>query len=203
MSMVYMIIHQKNTIQGCSKNRDRWQISFYMHAPIPYPIENTSIWRPAHIHLLVSGEGQQDFITQVYLEGDPHLEKDMGSMSPDAVKRILKIIHNSKNEEAVQFDIVMFKPGNSVFKKLTGVYKMNDQSVMEFYRKDDLLIMKWNGQIWEGLSYKGNNNFSGGAGNSAMLKFQLQAKGEVKSTVHLKSIIKGEVALEGIRTFNY
>ena len=74
---------------------------------------------------------------------------------------------------------------------------------MEFYKKDDLLFMKWNSQIWEGLSYKGNNSFSGGADNSAVVKFQLLAKGEVKATVHLKSIIKGEVDLEGIRIFNY
>lgn len=177
-----------------------------MH-PIPYPVaENSPIWRPAHIHLLISGEGQQDLITQIYLEGDPHLEKDMGSMSPQAVKRILKISRNSENEEAVHFDIVMakeFKPDNTVFEKLVGVYKMNDNSSMEFYKKDDLLFMKWNSQIWEGLSYKGNNTFSGGAGNSAVVKFQLLAKSEVKATVHLKSIIKGEIDIEGTRVFNY
>lgn len=177
-----------------------------MH-PIPYPaVKDSNIWRPAHIHLLVSGAGQQDLITQVYLEGDPHLEKDMGSMSPQAVKRILKITMNNANEEAIQFDIVMakeFKPDKTVFDKLSGVYKMSDNSSMEFYKKDDLLIMKWNGQIWEGLSYKGNNTFSGGAGNSAEVKFQLLAKGEVKATIHLGSIIKGEVFLEGTRTFNY
>lgn len=59
------------------------------------------------IHLLVSGEGQQDLITQVYLEGDPHLEKDLGAMSPQAVKRILKISRDNNNEEAVRFDIII------------------------------------------------------------------------------------------------
>jgi catechol 1,2-dioxygenase len=136
-----------------------------MH-PIPYPVaENSPIWRPAHIHLLISGPGQQDLITQIYLEGDPHLEKDMGSMSPRAVKRILKISSDSKYEEAVHFDIVMakeFKADNAVFEKLAGVYKMNDNSFIEFYKKEDLLFIKWNSQIREGLSYKGNNTFSGG-----------------------------------------
>lgn len=100
-----------------------------MH-PIPYPImDDKSVFRPAHIHMLVSGGGQQDLITQIYLEGDPHLEKDMGSMSPTAQKRILKIYKNNTNEESVQFDIVMakeFKPANAVFEKLTGIYKMSD-----------------------------------------------------------------------------
>ncbi len=98
------------------------------------------LMRPAHIHLLVSAPGQQDLITRIYLEGDPHLKKDIGASSPDAVKRILKISRNSKNEEAINFDIVMakeFKPDNAAFEKLASVYKMNDGSIMEFYRKND------------------------------------------------------------------
>jgi catechol 1,2-dioxygenase len=176
-----------------------------MH-PIPYPIENTSIWRPAHIHMLVSGEGQQDLITQVYLEGDPHLEKDMGALSAKTTRRVLKISRNNANEEAVTFDIVMakeFKPDNTVFEKLVGVYKMNDSSSMEFYKKEDMLFLKWNSQIIEGLSYKGNNSFSGGAENSAVVNFQLVMGGDVKVKVHMKSIVKGEIDLEGKRVFNY
>lgn len=46
------------------------------------------------------------------------MEKDIASASLYAIKRILKITRNSRNEEAVQFDIVMakeFKPDSSVF----------------------------------------------------------------------------------------
>ncbi|HKB42736.1 MAG TPA: hypothetical protein VKC90_00015 [Chitinophagaceae bacterium] len=177
-----------------------------MH-PIPYPAgENSDLWRPAHIHLLISGEGQQDLITQIYLEGDPYLEKDIAAASPNAIKRILKISRNSKNEEAVRFDIVMakeFKPDNSVFEKLSGVYKMNDKSVMEFYRKDDLLFLKWNSQIREGLSYKGNNTFAGGIRNITTANFQLQTNNNVKVNVHFKTITSGEFDFEGIKTFKY
>lgn len=178
-----------------------------MH-PIPYPAgEKSEIWRPAHIHLLVSGEGQQDLITQVYLEGDPYLEKDIASSSPDdAQKRILKITRNSRNEEMVQFDIVMqkeFKLDDSVFKKINGVYKMNNKSVMEFYKKDDLLFFKWNGQIREGLSYKGNNTFAGGIREISTANFQWQANNAVKVKVHFKTIAEGEIDLEGTKTFKY
>jgi hypothetical protein len=127
-------------------------------------------------------------------------------MSPEAVKRILKITHNNKNEEAVQFDIVMakeFKPDNAAFEKIAGVYMMNDKSAMEFYKKDDLLFMKWNSQIWEGLSYKGNNSFAGGSANSTVASFQLLPGNMVKVKVHLRSIVKGEIDIEGTRTFNY
>lgn len=177
-----------------------------MH-PVPYPSEgNPDIWRPAHFHLLISGEGQQDLITQIYLKNDPYLEKDIASASPQASKRILKINRNDKNEEVVYFDIIMakeFKPDQNVFEKLVGVYKMNDKSMMEFYREGDLLFLKWNSQIREGLSYKGNNTFAGGINNLTTANFQLQTNNEVKVKVHFKSINKGEFDLEGIKAFKY
>ena len=177
-----------------------------MH-PVPYlAVENSDLWRPGHIHMLISGEGQQDLITQIYLEGDPHLETDMLSASPQAVRRILKIERNSNNEETVNFDIVMkkeFKPDDSVFEKLTGIYQMNDKSFMEFYKRNDLLFLKWNGHIREGLSYKRKNTFVGGIGDSATVNFQLQTNNNVKVTVHLKTIISGVVDLEGMKTFKY
>lgn len=193
--------------RGAQKTGADGKYHFIGMHPIPYPAgENSEIWRPAHIHLLVSAEGQQDLITQIYLEGDPYLKKDIASSSPNAINRILKIARNNRNEEAVQFDIVMakeFKPDDSVFEKLIGVYKMNDKSVMEFYRKGDLLFLKWNGQIREGLSYKGNNTFAGGIRDITSANFQLQTNNAVKVNVHLKTITEGEIDLEGIKTFKY
>jgi len=43
---------------------------------------------------------------------------------------------------------------------------------MEFYRKDDLLFFKWNSQIRERLSYKGNNTFAGGITDLTTANFQ-------------------------------
>ena len=80
---------------------------------------------------------------------------------------------------------------------------MNDKSVMEFYRKEDLLIMKWNSQIREGLSYKGNNTFSGGLNNGTIACFQLQTDSDVKVKVHFRTVTMGEFDLEGIKTFKY
>lgn len=206
-NMAYDNLSDQYNYRGKQKTGADGKYHFIGMHPIPYPVvKGSPLWRPAHIHLLVSGSGQQDLITQVYLEGDPHLEKDMGSMSPQAIKRILKIKKNSGEEEAVTFDIVMakeFKSDKSVFEKLVGVYKMKDDSTMEFYKKDDLIFMKWNSQIWEGLSYKGNNSFSGGASDSTLANFQILENGDVKVKVHLKSLIKGEIDLEGARIFNY
>jgi hypothetical protein len=84
-----------------------------------------------------------------------------------------------------------------------GVYKMNDESMIEFIRDGDLLMLKWNSQIREGLSYKGNNTFGGGIRNLTTASFELQTNNEVKVKVHFKSLNKGEFDLEGIRTFKY
>jgi catechol 1,2-dioxygenase len=128
-----------------------------MH-PIPFPAgDDPDKLRPALIHLLISGETQQDLITQIYLEGDPHIQEDLAAAAPDAVKRILKIKSLNTLEESVKFDIVLakeLKPANSVFKRLTGIYIMNDGSMVEFYRHNDLLMMKWKSLLRIGLSYK-------------------------------------------------
>jgi catechol 1,2-dioxygenase len=204
---LYDNISDEFKYRGAQKTGADGKYHFIGMHPIPYlGIENTDIWRPAHIHMLISGEGQQDLITQVYLEGDPHLEKDMLSASPEAVKRILKIGKNSNDEEAIRFDLVMkkeFKPENSVFHKITGIYKMNDKSFMEFYKHEDLLFLKWNGHIREGLSYRGKNTFVGGVADSANVQFALRTNNEVKVTVHLKTIISGNVDLEGMKTLKY
>lgn len=74
---------------------------------------------------------------------------------------------------------------------------------MEFYRQDDFLFLKWNSQIWEGLSYAGNNTFSGGTEKTTVANFQLLANGDVKLSIKLKSIVKGNVSLEGNKVFKY
>lgn len=178
-----------------------------MH-PVPYPANETGdIWRPAHIHLLVSGEGQQDLITQIYLKDDPYLATDTGSSSPKAIHRILTITKNTYGEEAVVFDIVMlkeFKPDDWVFKKLSGIYSMNDKSLMEFVRKGDLLFLKWNGQYREGLSYKGNNEFAGGINNRTTAKFELGTNSQVSVKVNFyRQAYDKDVALEGMKKFKY
>jgi catechol 1,2-dioxygenase len=202
---IYDNTSEEYNYRGMQRTGSDGKYHFIGMHPIPYLVDKGSpVMRPAHIHMLVSGEGQQDLITQVYLEGDPHLEKDLGSMSPQAAKRILKISKNKQGEEAIHFDIVMakeFKPDKAVFEKLAGVYKMNDGSAMEFYKNNEMLFMKWNSQMWEGLSYKGNNTFSGGVDTVAV--FEVLTKGNAKVKVHFTSIIKGKVSLEGDKIFNY
>ena len=175
--------------------------------PIPYPVDEAgAFYRPAHIHMRISGEGQQDLITQIYFKDDPYLEKDPFAGSPEAVSRILKISENSHQEEMVQFNVVMqkeFKPGKEVFDKLSGIYTMSDKSLMEFYKDGDMLFVKWNGQIIAGISYKGNNTFGGGA-NELKAVFELQAGGSVKVIVDYPiPVVATTNHLEGVKIFKY
>lgn len=182
--------------------------NFITCRPVPYQSpEDPAVWRPAHIHMLVSGNGQQDLITQVYLKGDPYLAKDRSSSSPLAINRILNIQKNDKNEESLVFDIVMskeFKPDDNVFEKLSGIYSMDDKSLIEFYRKDDLLFLKWGGQFREGLSYKGNNEFTGGVNNRTSARFEIKPGGEVRVKVNFyRPRLNSTTSLEGIKAFKY
>ena len=173
--------------------------------PIPYPIDAAgAVYRPAHIHMRISGDGQQDLITQIYFKDDPHLERDPSSKSPEAINRILTIKENSKKEQMVEFNVVMqkeFKPGQEVYKKLSGIYEMNDKSLVEFYREEDMLFVKRNGQIIEGLSYKGNNTF---ATTGLSVVFELQKEGPVKVKIEDYSAFNDKKDVyEGVKTFKY
>lgn len=173
--------------------------------PVAYAAgPNSTLLRPAHIHMRISGEEQQDLITQIYIKGDPNIENDPCASSPKAVNRILNITMNNSNEKIINFNVVLakeFKPDDNVFEKLSGLYTMNDNSIIEFYREKDLLFMKWNGQIREALWYKGNNVFNGGSDNSA--HFELLDTGVVKVKVYFITVLKKEFNLEGIKAFKY
>jgi protocatechuate 3,4-dioxygenase beta subunit len=183
---------------------------FITAMPKAYPIfPGSDIHRPAHIHMRISGEGQQDLITQIYFKDDPLLEKDPSTRSPEAINRILEIKTNGKNETMVQFDVVMqkeFKPAPEVYKKLSGIYEMNDDSLIEFYKDGDMLMVKRNGQIVEGLSYTGTNTFVGGAKGTSTTRavFELQEGGAVKVKIdHYNAYSKKEGKTEGVKAFRY
>jgi catechol 1,2-dioxygenase len=75
---------------------------------VAYPAApHTLVYRPAHIHLRLSGAGQQDLIIQLYLQGDAHLESDPCAAAPDAINRILAITASQCQEKMIHFDVVL------------------------------------------------------------------------------------------------
>ena len=175
---------------------------------VPVPYKDGNDWRPAHIHMRISSRDHQDLITQIYFKGDPHIEEDAAARSPQSINRILEIKKNSSNESKVKFDVVMgntFQLNDVGYKKITGLYKLND-GMAEFIREDDLLILKLNGHIMEGLVYKGDNSFEGGIGYNKV-KFELMANGDVKTKIRMwdswSADQKSLELYEGIKILKY
>lgn len=170
--------------RGALRTDKDGKYSFITIVPVPY--KDGEGWRPAHIHLRISSNDHQDLITQIYLKGDPHIEKDPAANSPQSANRILEITKNTSNENVVKFDITMGKPfllNDMGYKKITGLYKLKN-GMAEFTRQDDLLFLKMNGQYMEGMVYKGDNLFEGGIGAN-QAKFEILANGDVKCTIKL------------------
>jgi catechol 1,2-dioxygenase len=152
--------------------------------PVPYKAapDDESSWRPAHIHMRVSVPNQQDLITQLYFKGGKYVNTDKWASSPQAINRILDITENSSGISQIVFNVIMSKEiplDKKVYDKVTGLYKVDDNTIIEFTKNDDLLFMKLNGQLRASLKYIGNNTFEGGIGYPKVT-FELQNDGSVK-----------------------
>jgi catechol 1,2-dioxygenase len=189
------------SFRGAVKTESNGEYAFKTIVPVPYKANpnNEDSWRPAHIHMRVSVANQQDLITQIYFKGDPYIEKDNWASAPGAVNRILSIDKDAGGESAVRFDVVMSKEyplDSEVYHKITGLYSMEDKSNIEFIQNDDLLFLKRNGHLLEGLRYVGNNTFEGGTGNPKVT-FELLEKDATKAVVNFYGkIINGEKFLK-------
>lgn len=92
--------------------------------PGPYPWPNGgNDWRPAHIHFSVFGMSfSQRLITQMYFEGDPHIDicpivqsiPDKGAID-QLVARLDMAASRPMDLRSYRFDIVLRGPGSTVF----------------------------------------------------------------------------------------
>lgn len=159
----YDNISDNYLFRGALNTETNGKYEFKTILPVPYKADpnDESSWRPAHIHMRVSVPNQQDLITQLYFKGDKYVDKDPWSSSPQAVNRVLSTSKNSKGENEVTFDVVMSKEfplDPEVFKRITGLYQV-DKDIVEFKKMDDLLFVKYNGQLVSSIKYIGENTF--------------------------------------------
>lgn len=172
--------------------------------PVPEPTnEKLEVFRPPHIHFRISAKGQQDLITQIYFQDDDLLEEDPSTRSGLAVNRVLKLRDRGDQSDEIKFNIVLrneYVPADAVYQKVSGVYRMNDESLMEFYRNGDLLFYKTNSQIWGALAYIGSNTF-GGKDEHTEARFELLPYGEAK--VWFRFSRRTERNLQGSKILNY
>lgn len=173
--------------RGAQKTKADGKYEFKSILPVPYKADptNEASWRPAHIHMRVSVPNQQDLITQIYFKGGKYVETDNWASAPQAINRILTVTKNTSGESEVVFNVMISKEiplDKKVYDKITGLYQMDENIILEFLKNDDLLFMKQNGQLRASLKYTGNNTFVGGIGYPKV-RFELQKDGNVKVVV--------------------
>ncbi|MBP6688024.1 MAG: hypothetical protein KA160_09210 [Lacibacter sp.] len=173
--------------RGAQKTKADGKYAFKSILPVPYKANPTdeASWRPAHIHMRVSVPNQQDLITQIYFKGGKYVETDRWASDPQAVNRILNVTKTTSGESEVVFNVLMSKEiplDKKVYDKITGLYQLNENTILEFIKNDDLLFMKRNGQLTASLKYTGNNSFVAGIGYPKVT-FDLQKDGNVKVIV--------------------
>jgi len=77
---------------------------------LPGKYLNGKQFRPSHIHFRVTAKGHQELISQIYFEGDPHIEDDPWASQSKAVHRVLPLRpENTIGGLTVPFDIGLQK----------------------------------------------------------------------------------------------
>ncbi len=70
-----------------------------------------SLWRPSHVHYMVSAPGHKTLVTQLYFHGDPHNEKDQ-FVKQSLIRTPKKESSNGVSYELIAFDIVLAGTAN-------------------------------------------------------------------------------------------
>lgn len=74
---------------------------------IPGKYLNGNQFRPSHIHIRVNGENTHELISQIYFQGDEHIENDPWASHPSAKQRLLPQSDLSNTEKLVTFDLIL------------------------------------------------------------------------------------------------
>jgi catechol 1,2-dioxygenase len=172
--------------RGTAYSDDKGNYAFKTILPVPYGSGEN--YRPAHFHLMISAEGYQPLVTQLYFVGDPWLAKDSSSSSPTAKRRILQVQNEQDGSKKVEFNISMSKKlaaEPAAIDRLTGIYtnEKDASKKMELFKKDNQLWMK-SEPFGMNFEYAGNNTFliPGVPVETLSFVFEIVSSGAVKMT---------------------
>jgi len=156
--------------RGTTFSDNKGNYSFNTIVPVPYGSGNDI--RPAHFHLMITAEGYQPLVTQLYFAGDKNIAKDPAASSPTSKRRILKVQSLNDGTKKIVYNISMsltLAAEAVAIDKLTGIYtNIKNEVFGENYR------------------YIGNNTFEypgEPAGSHASLQFELLSSGDIKLTI--------------------
>ncbi len=116
---------------------DKGHYSFNTILPVPSGSGNETT--PAHFHLMITAEGYQPLVTQLYFEGDKNIAKDPAASSPSSKRRILKVQSLNDGAKKIVYDISMtltLAAEAVAIDKLTGIYTdIQDQKIKKSFLK--------------------------------------------------------------------
>jgi Protocatechuate 3,4-dioxygenase beta subunit len=155
---------------------------------VPYDIGG-GLKRPAHFHMMITAQGYQPLVTQLYFSGDPYISKDATSSSPNAKRRILDVQTLQDGTKKVLYDVGLSKKlaiEPAAIDKLTGVYtdEKDNNKKTEFFKRSNVLWMKTE-VFGRNFDYIGNNTFQYPGMPPEMnwtLNFEIDALGSIKLT---------------------
>ncbi len=174
--------------RGTTFSDEKGNYSFQTVLPVSYNVGNGQI-RPAHFHMMITAEGYQPLVTQLYFNGDKYIEKDAYANSEFAKRRILEV-SGSGNTKKVYYDVSMAKviaADPSAIDKLTGIYNnQTDKGInKEFFKRNNSLWLK-NEVFGEEYRYIGNNTFEYAGMPNGMFEtytFEISGSGAIKCTL--------------------
>lgn len=175
--------------RGTTFSDEKGNYSFQTILPVPYDVGNGQI-RPAHFHMMITAEGYQPLVTQLYFNGDKHIDKDAFANSEFAKRRILEVSGSNKSKQVI-YDVSMAKiiPADpSAIDKLTGIYvnQANKGKTKEFFKRNNSLWLK-NEVFGEEYRYVGYNTFEYAGMPKGMFEtytFEISGSGAIKCTLN-------------------
>ena len=174
--------------RGTTFSDEKGNYSFQTILPIPYDAGGGEI-RPAHFHMMITAEGYQPLVTQLYFNGDKHIEKDAYANTEAAKKRHLDVKDSGAGKK-VFYDVSMSKviPAEpAALDKLVGKYRdeKDKAKTIEFFKHKNSLWQK-NEVFGEEFRYIGNNTFEYPGlpkGTYGTITFELLGTGTIKCTM--------------------
>ena len=155
---------------------------------LPPPYDAGGFIRPAHFHMMITADGYQPLVTQLYFSGDKNITTDTWASASKAKRRILKVDTVTDGSRRVRFDVGMsvklaVEPAS--INSLTGTYSSEQDQArkLEFFKHGNALWVK-NEVFGMELEYVDVNRFQPAGTPEAGLvyHFEILPSGSVRLT---------------------
>jgi len=161
--------------------------SFQTILPVPYDAGGGLI-RPAHFHLMVTAEGYQSLVTQLYFQGDKNVASD--PWASRSSNRVLEVRALTNGTSQVIYNVGMASKlavEPAFLKKLVGLYqnKGNPERILALFEYENSLWVK-NEAFGNQFSYLGNNVFempNHPEGTNVFMTFEFPPSGAIQVSI--------------------